>query len=319
MKILYCPILESGSNHQTAAINKRGLYAALVNAGHWVTQYDYLAHVPSIEIDMQDLMRLHQPDMVFTQLHGADVIKPAFLEALRGSYPNSIWINWSGDSWLHSLTAAPMIELLRHVDLQLVAAPDVLPEYERLGIRAGFWQIAHEAPVGELPDMPAYDIVFLGNVINEKRRAMLEMLRSLPYKVGIYGDWEHADGRNTYDFGAGEALYKKARIAIADNVYQDQSNYISNRPIQIMMAGGAICLHQHVDKMKELSYGWEAGKHYVEWRDLDDLCQRIDEWLDPYMDRWTIVHDAKEHVEQHHTYDARVRQLFEDYLPALSR
>lgn len=322
MKILYLPIIEPGANHDVAALNKRGLYAALVRAGHWVTQWDYLnTPVSVLGQTFRSLVAEFKPDLLLTQLHGADRLTPDDLKWIHAHNPNIKIINWSGDSWLHSLTSETMVDLLRHVDLQLIAAPDVLPAYEALGIRAGFWQIAYEAPIGELPDMPAYDIVFLGNVINEKRRAMLEMLRTLPFKVGIYGDWEHADGRCTYDFGQGEALYKKARIAIADNVYVDQQNYISNRPIQCMMAGGAMLLHQHVDKMDVLSNGWVTGVHYAEWRDLDDLRTLINFWMhrdyNSQINRIDMLENAKEHCERYHTYDARVTQLFADYWPRL--
>lgn len=315
MRILYCPIIEPGANHAVAVANKRGLYAALVKAGHWVTQYDYLDR-PDWENELQSLATIFQPDLLLTQFHGADGATIQMMRNLRDADPNMKAVNWSGDSWRHSLTSETMIELLRYFDVQLIAAPDVLPEYEQLGIRAGFWQIAYEAPVGELPGMPTYDIVFLGNVISPKRREMLEMLRTLPYKVGIYGDWHEADGYNCYDFGAGEALYKNAKLAIADNVYPDQVNYISNRPIQIMASGGAMCLHQHVDKMDELSHHWIHSMHYVEWHTLDDLRSQIDYWMQSERDRnrREIVRLAKVHVQQFHTYDARVEQLFEEYL-----
>lgn len=323
MKILYAPILEPGSAHQTAVDNKRGLYNALVKAGHWVTQWDYLdAPISVLSQTFHSLMGEFKPDLLLTQLHGADRLQSDDLRWAREHNSRIKIVNWSGDSWLHSLTAQPMIDLLRHVDLQLIAAPDVLPEYERHGIRAGYWQIAYEAPVGELPDMPVYDVVFLGNVISERRRAMLEMLRTLPYKVGIYGDWEYADGRNTYDFGQGEALYKKARLAIADNTYIDQTNYISNRPIQIMMAGGALCLHQRVEKMEALT-GWRDTVHYYEWHDLEDLQANIHTLLVTHSEEvWQrhqrVIRAAKEHVEHYHTYDARVEQLFREFLPAIS-
>ena len=314
MRILYAPIFEEGTVHETAVRCKRGLFTAFAKAGHQVTEFDYLAHRATFEQDMLDLMRLCQPEMVLGQYHGADVMTPGFQKELKGSYPNTIFCVWSGDSWLHSLTAQPMIDLLRHVDLQLVAAPDVLPEYERLGIRAAYWNIAVEPSIGELPDMPAYDVVFLGNVINDKRRAMLEMLRTLPYKVGIYGDWEHADGRNVYNFAAGEALYKKARLAIADNVYQDQQRYISNRPMQIMAAGGALCLHQYVERLEEMT-GWVSGAHYIEWRNLEELHDLIQDLLFSPLENnpfyRAMINGARAHVLEHHTFDARVRQLFE--------
>lgn len=308
------PIFEGGSVHETAVACKRGLYTALAKAGHQVTEFDYLDAGSRTYDYLFKLLEIYEPNLLLTQFHGADRLPPDELETLRKLFYPMYVVNWSGDSWLHSLTAQPMIDLLRHVDLQLVAAPDVLPEYERLGIRAAYWNIAYEPPVTPLPDMPAYDIVFLGNVINDKRRAMLEMLRTLPYKVGIYGDWEQADGRNVYNFAAGEALYKNARLAIADNVYVDQQRYISNRPMQIMAAGGALCLHQYVERLEDMT-GWVDGAHYEGWQDLEALKELIEDFMDDddFYRRpgKEIVKEAQDHVLKHHTFDRRVVQLFE--------
>lgn len=316
MNILYLPIIEPGDNHAVALANKRGLYDALLAAGHAVYQWDYLdTPHDQMEAKLAELVVELSPDLLLTQIHGADCFSPQSLAALRSQFPNMRIVNWSGDSWLHSLTSDAMIDLCRQFDLQLIAAPDVLPVYAEKGIRAKFWQIAWEPSIGELPDVPEYDVVFLGNVINDKRRAMLEMLRTLPYKVGIYGDWEHADGRCTYNFAMGEALYKKAKLAIADNVYQDQSNYMSNRPIQIAMAHGALLLHQHIDKMEELSYGWVAGRHYYSWYTLDDLKSDIEEFMK--LD-WSsragalrMIDTIYLHSVVKHTYAARVYELME--------
>lgn len=323
MKILYLPVIEPGANHETALTNKRGLYDALYSAGHTVKQLDYL-DVPVRELysTVRRVIDSISPDLLLTQLHGVDRLCVEDMKKICIAYPSLKIVNWSGDSWSHSLTSPEMLDLCHQFDLQLVAAPDVLPVYTQNGIHAHFWQIGYEAPVGPLPDMPHYDVVFLGNVISDKRRALLEFLRTLEgISVGIYGDWEHADGRNTYDFGAGEALYKNAKIAIADLSYPDQSNYVSNRPIQILMAGGAILLHEHVDKMNEL-LGIQHPQHYLEWHNLDELRYQIDKCLDrvgfsfrTHIDR--TIHDGQAFAQQHHTYAARVAQLFDEFLPEL--
>jgi len=254
---------------------------------------------------------------MLTQLHGTDRLAADDFYAIRTLHPSLRIVNWSGDSWLHSLTSPGMLELCRRFDLQLVAAPDVLPIYKDSGVKAAFWQIGYESPVGSLPKMPHHDVVFLGNVITDKRRELFEFLRSLQgVDVGIYGDWKEANGENTYDFGAGEALYKNAKIAIADNVYPDQLNYTSNRPIQCLMAGGAVLLHQHVPKMREL-LGIERDVHYTQWTDFDHLAKTIHICL-LSSQKPINKHMAKmgqEYAQTHHTYAHRARQLFEELLP----
>lgn len=320
MDILYLPIIEPGANHATALLNKRGLYNALVKQGHQVIQLDYLArNRANLYSEVEFLIETFAPDIVLTQLHGADIFTPAQVVSLRMTRPEALWLNWSGDSHRHSLLGEPMVKLMRHFDMLLVPTLDVLPDLEAAGIQAAYWNIAYEEPVRPLPQMPHYDIVFQGNVFNDERRALVEMLRSLPYKVGIYGDWEHADGNTAYDFAAQRALYQNARLAIADNYRPDDLNYVSDRPMQIMASGGALCLHQFVETMYELT-GWEAGIHYIAWRNLEDLKTLIYFWMQESewdKDRSRIIKTAKEQVERRHSFDARVQELFQVFLPEI--
>lgn len=315
MNVLYLPILEPGTVHDTAATHKRGLFDALARAGHTVAQYDYLDRPADVRpTELADLIQRFEPDILLSQFHGANILTPAQIRDLRALRPAMRWVNWSGDSWNHSLIAPPILDMVREFDVQLIAAPDVLPTYAEHGINAAYWQIAYEPPIGSLPTMPQWDVVWLANVINDKRRALMERLKALDgVRVGIYGDWEHADGRNVYHFAAGEALYQRATLAIADNVYPDQQRYISNRPIQCMAAGGAVLLHQHVPGMEALSYGWQNGIHYLEWNDADELIELIRVWHKPehVNHRRVIVEAARAHVLTYHTFDARVHQLME--------
>lgn len=313
MKILYAPIFEAGQFHDAAVKQKRGLREAFEKRGATMT-WDYLA-TPQ-EQRYEELIRrmeFWQPDIVFTQFHAADVITANQMRVLRYVFPNTSFVNWSGDSWAWSLTSPEMLELAKEFDVWLVCAPDTLPVYAEHNINAKFWQIAYEYPLTPLPDMPEYDVVFLGNIISEPRRKLLEWLRQqTDYRVGIYGDWEHADGHNTYHFDEGEALYRNATIAIADCAYPDQRNYISNRPFHVCAAGGAVLFHQHVERMDVLS-GLVAGEHYVEWRDLADLDRLIRYWLDDERadERGRIAKSAREFVLRYHTWDERCEQLLE--------
>lgn len=322
MRILYMPIFEGGSVHDTQFAQKRGLYTALARAGHSVVEVDYLDYITNWSFPLYgliaELIDGFEFDLVFTQFHGANILTVDEIRDLRRARTAMRWVNWSGDSWAHSLTAQPILDMAREFDLQLVAAPDALPTYEASGINAAYWNIAYEPPVVPLPEMPSYDVVFLANVINDKRRALMEMLRGLEgVSVGIYGDWEHADGRNVYDFAAGEALYKNAKIAIADNTYDDQTNYVSNRPMQAMGAG-CLVLHQHVPKMEALT-GWKDRTHYVGWSDLDELKQAIPFWLGQLREPKCreIVAKARRQVLSYHSWEYRVEVLFKELLPTV--
>ena len=312
-RVLYLPIIEPGRFHEVALINKRGLLDALIDYGCPTIQLDYLAIPPEeLYTRVSETIDRDGITLLLTQFHSAEHLTPDQIAALRAHQPGLRIVNWSGDSWRHSLVSAPMLALCQQLDLQLVAAPDVLPEYTAQGIRAAYWQIAYEKPVGDLPIMPTYDVVFLANVITDARRELMTFLRSLEgVSVGIYGDWEHADGTCQYDFGTGEALYRHAKCAIADNVYPDQTNYVSNRPIQALAAGGAVLLHQHVPKMQDL-LGIEPGVQYLEWHDFAGLEKQIRTYLKRGNEprRRKIVRAGQDYALTHHTYAQRVAELF---------
>lgn len=320
MRFLYLPIFESGSVHDTQVAQKRGLYNALSRCGE-VLEWDYLANDPETRYEgMINRLEQFEPTHILTQLHGSDIFTSEQITEFKYKYLGKTWINWSGDSWNHSLIAPDILQLAHQFDLWLVAAPAVLPVYAKEGINAEYWNIAYEPPLAPLPDMPTFDIVFLANVINDKRKAFMEWLVTLPYTVGIYGDWEHSQGSNVYNFAAGEALYKNAKIAICDNVYEDTQMYISNRPMQAMMAGGALVLHQYVPGMYELS-GWRSQKHYVRWHTTEDLDNQLFYWIDSVNNerRLDIVKTARKFTAKHHSFDARVSQLVNEFLPKINK
>lgn len=316
MKILYLPILEPGAFHARAVANKRGLYTALAKAGHQVTEYDYLDGPRGSELAgrLAMLYKAFSPDLVISQLHGADVVTAEMIDYAK-SVHGVQWINWSGDSHRHSLLGEAMVALMKKVDWMLVPTLDVLPDLEAAGVKAAYWNIAYEPVFKELPPAQDFDVVFQGNVFNDQRRELVKMLRGLPLKVGIFGDWEFANGNTSYDFATQQALYKRALVAVADNYRPDDLNYVSDRPMTIMASNGAVCLHQRVETMQELT-GWRAGSHYVEWSDLEDLQRKIEVWIQPEyrQHRKTIAERAMIHALQNHSFTARVKELFEKWV-----
>jgi spore maturation protein CgeB len=91
---------------------------------------------------------------------------------------------------------------------------------------------------------------------------------------------------------------------------------VSNRIFDCLYAGGAILLHQTVDCLEDFT-GLKAGVHYVEWTDMADLAQKIAYYMNPRNEakRAKIVKTAAAYVRDHHSFDARLKQLFNVILP----
>jgi glycosyltransferase involved in cell wall biosynthesis len=314
LRVLYLPIYEYG--HTTQHQQKRGLREALAKR-YIVQELDYVTFKddkPGLRDALMRIMDVFQPDLMLTQLHGDDLVSAEMLATLRAYHPRLVVVNWNGDVWPHGLIAPGMLQLLRHVDLQLVVNDTVLDTYTQNGIASAYWQIGYEEPLEPLPDAPAYDVVFLGNAYSDERTELGETLRSIEgATVGIYGSgWTDAQGECTYNFTMGAALYQNAKIAIGDNQFPTQRGFVSNRLFQALAAGGALVLQQYVDGLQELT-GLQADVHYIRWNTLNDLRQKIGYYLDPVNEdyRRAIADAGTRHARYFHSFDKRVQELAE--------
>lgn len=317
LRILYLPIFEM---HQEGGLSvqqqqKRGLREALAKVG-WVYELDYMNTPTEVLLStLLDICATFRPDMLFTQLQSCNILTVEMLERVRMAYPGMLVANWNGDTHRANLITPAMMDMLRLIDLQLTVNHAVMQHYKQHGIACAYWQCSYE-PVSGKADAPGYEVVFLGSGYNENRQDMARMLRDmLGIKFGLYGDfWDHAQGRTLYDYEFSNGLNRNARIAVGSNEFPQDYGFISNRIWETMAAGGCLFMMQHVPGLKELT-GITAGKHYVEWTDLDDLRQKVGYYLENETERAKIAKAGARYVRKYHSFDARVTELFTDVLP----
>lgn len=327
LRIMYLPIFEPG--HAIQKTQKRGLRDALSRAGY-VYEIDYLAS-HELELEVSQALDAFKPDLLLTQIHAPKPITPEMLYRLRLRVPNMVVVNWNGDYWPDGLVSDEMLRLLRHVDLQLVVNASVLPTYAEHSIPAAYWQIGYEEPGEDLPEAPAHDVVFLANAYDERRKELGIRLHywyltdehvhdKRPWSLGLYGSgWETlSSGQTLYDFATGKALYRKAKIALGDNMYPQAHGFVSNRLFQALAAGGCVLLHQVVPGLEELT-GLQDGVHYLAWTEEEDLRIKIEWLLNDETARQRIAEAGTAFVHEQHSFDARVRELFTALLPLAKR
>jgi hypothetical protein len=317
IRVLYLPIYEPGWAVQKQ--QKRGLRDALLRArtpkgwGISVYELDYMAIPPDrLEAELLHAAEVFQPRLTLTQIQGHLPITAEMLSKLRSLHPRASIINWNGDQAEGGLIAPEMIKVLRQVDLQLVVNASALETYEKHGIPAAYWQIGFEEPQGALPEMPAHDVVFLGSFNNPKRlplKAALEKLRDEQVNVGIYQPGDLS--ATLYDFAKGKALYNQAKIAVGSNEYPDSKGFVSNRLFQAIAAGGCLYFQQKVEALDSLT-GLQANTHFVEWDNFATLRAKVLYYLDPLhiTERRAIADAGTAFVREHHSFDARVQELF---------
>lgn len=315
LRILYLPIFESKSYPHHRAM-KRGLREALARKGH-VVEVDYINE----PYDLVELVRAWQPHILFTQCQ-RDLID---LTAARAAQPEMLVLNWNGDVYLDALIDERTQAWLKaNVDVQLVVNGAALPVYEASGIAAAYWQCAYEPVEGNVFHDPesAPQIILMGSAYSERRLDCARAIVGLGYKTHLVGsgwsgeefeDWNA--GNTTYNFEVSHAIRKAALIEVGDNQYERDTGFVSNRIFDCLASGGALLLHQAVDQLEAFT-GLQAGTHYIAWVDFDDLQKKIAYYMNPKnaAKRAKIVNRAYAYVREHHSFDARLAQLFDEIL-----
>lgn len=315
LRILYLPIFEGVNEVQRQ--QKRGLRDALSKLGI-VAEYDYIYwHTKGVNLHnkLVDIAQSFKPHILFTQFHSTKEVKLETIKTLRTQHPHMICVNWNGDYWPDVSLEPSLVDMLKWYDMALVVNTHVVEAYEEMGISSAYWQAAAEEPDTNNIIVPKHDVLFLANAYSEWRQEWGKTLKSLPYNVGLYGSgWGvMGNGQTLYDFAQSQALIHNAKINIGDNQYNDGSAFCSNRLFEVLYAGGFL-LHQRVDGLQKAT-GLRANTHYAVFDTLEELPELVAYWITHPEEREAIRIRGQRYVQEKHSFDARVKQLFLEILP----
>lgn len=276
--------------------------------------YTYHIDLANDTFDLPKTVLAWQPHLMFIQLHDTSQINAYVLSRARAMNPNMIVVVWNGDAHLEGLVSPEIIDVLRYADLQLVVNAAVLPTYEKLGIKANYWQIGlKEAATPYEGEVPQYDVLWQGNAYNQERQDLINTLGIARfhgnYSLGLYGNVPGTMGNSHYDFALQAALYRSATINIGDT-FPGTRAFVSNRVIQCLGNGGFL-LQQRSEGLQEYT-GLTAGVHYAEWETLADLPDKIHYWLSPDQAdaRAQIAQEGCKFVRINFSYDAQIKKLW---------
>lgn len=310
-RIVYLPIYEPGWAVQKQ--QKRGLREALARVG-LVVEFDYMAYQNNkrlLAVELQKIMAKIEPTLFLSQLHNGEVIGPDQIMELRAMFSQTRFVNWNGDFWPDNLLSPGGIQLAKAFDLQLTINRDALDKYRAMGVNAAYWQIGWEPDgVGHQPEV-FHEVVFLANGYSKERREFARRFRELGFNFGLYGNgWPNgwAKGESTYNFIEACKVYRGAKISLGDSQWPD-TGFVSNRVFQALTAGGSVLAHQWFRDMDQL--GLIDGETCIIWRTFQELEEKIRYYLRNDNERQRIAQAGERLALQKHSFDARVKELFE--------
>jgi glycosyltransferase involved in cell wall biosynthesis len=306
-RVLYAPIIEKGHNIQK--LQKRGLRDAFSEESNtlvWEVDYKYSGE------SIADAAEAWEPHITLTQIHTENDINMMDVGRIKRATKKYLF-NWCGDVYEDQQLTAGFMQRLRLYDFHFVVNANLIERYKKIGINCAYWQNSFEnLIIGEDVESTC-DIVFIGNNYSGYREELATKLKSLPYKVHIYGRGYPegiAEGESLYDFKKTGAIYRGAKLIIADNQYISAVGFASDRIFMALAAGGGMLLHQKVEGMAEW-IGFKDREHYYSWDNFETLKKAIEVFMTPEMEEHVkdIAKSGTHECRSNHTYSDRLNQL----------
>lgn len=305
---------------RTACIDAFGEYGSThqFNKGKFVLQYG----LGNYQERIHKIVQAFRPDLVLFQAQGPhNSVTVKTMRELRMKHPNTMFINWDGDT--HYPMAPFLYEIARAVHLQLTISPSLFRKYIAHGVsNIGYWPIAVEQEfidVERQADPQFADVIFLGSLFantnfpewETRNKAVLRLAES-DLNFRLFGrQWERIGlkAQSTQErFDVNPRLYAKSRMALSISQTAEYWGYTSDRLYNIT-ATGCPALVQRFAGMDE--HGYVDGETCIAWSTFDEMVDKAHHYAEHFDEREEIGARGREMTLSRHTWPHRVRGLFE--------
>lgn len=267
--------------------------------------------------------RAWSPDWVFLQVQETNVIQASTLARLKKILPKTPISHWMGDC---RQTVSPYLaSICREAHLSLISSVGQTGMFMEAGAKeVRYLQIGldwEEDVMGNPPWDPPFrvpEVVFCGThyaslypgTVERERGVMA--LKNAGVDIGIVGNgWPPGHGYpvvGTCGVKQQHHIWKRCKVAVGINNFNDITNYYSDRQI-ISMASGKPLVCKYIPGLEN---EFEHGKHCLWYYDEAELVKHVKSLLaDPALAH-RIGMAGREEVLKNHTWEARVRDVLPD-------
>ncbi|MCK4359394.1 MAG: glycosyltransferase [Candidatus Cloacimonetes bacterium] len=278
----------------------------------------YTVNVCSLATPWQEIVssvRRFNPDFVF-QTGGRDVSNKHLLELKHLGYKLVLWYPDA-----YGPNFQPDIEFFKQVkgkfDLILSTVKGIVPQLEEYTDRAvwgpQYYDQMYYKPTIERLDLKheIYDVCFIGNNnkgVSPDRDVYIPKLYE-KYKIKVVGK-----GFNVLSIYVETSeianIYRNSKIALNFTTVINPTLLQMSDRIYKILGCGTFCLTQSIQGLEQL---FQDGKHLVVFNGYEDLCEKIEYYLEHEDKREEIALEGQKEVLKKHTINIRVNQ----YLKAI--
>jgi hypothetical protein len=252
------------------------------------------------------------PDWIWLQVQNTKVISPAIIGSLRK--PGRVVTNWNGDLWESDKTYYN--DVCNNCDISYssgVRLDDIHLRYLQIGLDI-------EEDVLGLPDWePDFnipDVVFCGSYYGnkfsgtgEREETALALIKE-HINFGIVGNnWP----KNYPVIGKCEVkqqhhVWKRAKVCINVNNYNDVPKYYSDRQL-IAMASGTPLVCKYIPQLED---DFEHGEHLLWFENTEELIRNVKLLLSNQELAKEIGRRGRAEVVRNHTWFSRILSVIPD-------
>lgn len=260
-----------------------------------------------------DKVKTGNYDAVFMQLQCGHILKE---ETAKEIAKHTLVYNWTGDV---RTDLSDFKYIGQHVTTLFTNTNDVNTMRE-LGFKSEYLQTGYDHKHYNNPyplEVRKPQIAFCANYYPKTdfplKQDRIDMIRSCQYYFGdrfkLHGsNWNIVDIKASPMIGnAAEAeLYQQSTIALNLSHF-NYGRYYSDRLLREMACGALVLSHDF--KWHHLEF--QEGKHFVIWKDINDLLEKCNYYLDPenYMKGRQIANRGMLKVEKECRWENRVQEL----------
>lgn len=261
----------------------------------------------------------HEPDWIWLQVQGSNIIQPWALHEIRKRVPHCFISHWMGDC--RPTIAPDLAEICRMTHATLISSVGQMQLYRDTGApRVEYVQIGldpediGDGPLWE-PPFRVPDVVFCGGHYGHVREfaegtgdrlSAIRRLAAKGFDVGVVGQGWPSDIPvvGTCHVKQQHYIYKRAKIALSINHFNNIDRYYSDRLLIAMASGTAVLVRRFPGFEQEF-----ASVACPPWSDNDELTRLAHELLSDDAFRKRIGTRGRERVLKDHTWEARIRAL----------
>lgn len=265
--------------------------------------------------------RQFNPTWIWLQVQETDVLKADTLAKVKAILPHCVITSWMGDC---RTTVSPYLaSICKQVHLKLISSVGQMGMFMASGAKdVRYLQIGldwQEDVMGNPPWTPPFrvpDVVFCGTYYANKYPGTVDRvngvmaLKNAGIDIGIVGNgWPGGyPVVGTCGVKQQHHVWKRCKVALNINHFQQIQNYYSDRMIIAMASGTPLVCHY----VPGLESEFENGKHCLWYHDEAELVRHVRKLLsDPALSR-RIGQAGREEVIKNHTWEARIKDVLPD-------